>query len=540
MRQRPGESVFAGPVRSSRISRQQLLIQEPAPGTLCIRNIGKRRLLHQGRLVNEVEVSQGDVIEIEQQLVLLCTQRPAVLPVQPDAPGGCAPEFGDADAHGIIGESCAVWTLRRQLAAAAAQDTHILVQGPSGAGKELVARAIHSLSPRRQRPLVARSAATIPETLIDAEFFGSARHYPNTGAPERPGLIGEADGSYLFLDEIGELPVALQTRLLRVLDQGEYQRLGESRQRLANFRLLAATNRPLEVLRHDVLARFAVRLGLPGLDARPEDIPLIARGLLRRMAAGMPSLAQRFFSNARMDGHPRLSPSLVTALVRHPFETHIRELEYLLRRCIEVSAGSVITPCPELGASTPRSEPEQAVEVRHHTPGPHIARPPVSTPREPASREHLERQIFTDEERHLLGLQRQHRFNMSACGRDPEYPGVRQTAERHIRILLAKALFALDWQVAPAVALVGGAQGAAAFATLNDESCARVQQKLERFLESLNEKLPVQKGAEASLQDTLRDAYGVDSIHVLRVATALEEGRLASRPRPGPDSPTDP
>src|SRR5205807_1302663 len=125
-----------------------------------------------------------------------------------------------------------------------------------GCGKELVAQGIHALSSRRARKIVSRNAATFPDTLVDAELFGNAPNYPNQGMPERAGLIGEADGSTLFLDELGELPEALQTRLLRVLDSGEYQRLGDSRRRSASFRFVAATHRSLEKLREDVAARL--------------------------------------------------------------------------------------------------------------------------------------------------------------------------------------------------------------------------------------------------------------------------------------------
>src|SRR5262249_8174942 len=144
---------------------------------------------------------------------------------------GPADPFGMGDRFGIVGESAAAWHLRAAIAFVAAQSAHVLITGASGTGKELVARAIHAASERAARPMVARSAGTFPETLVDAELFGSARGYPNAGMPERTGLFGEADGSTLFFDEIGEVPESLQSHLLRVLDSGEYHRLGESRQR---------------------------------------------------------------------------------------------------------------------------------------------------------------------------------------------------------------------------------------------------------------------------------------------------------------------
>src|SRR5262249_49824490 len=156
----------------------------------------------------------------------------------------------------------------------AARAGHVLLVGPSGCGKELAAQAIHARSTRASRKLVSRNAATLPPGLIDAELFGNVANYPNAGMAERPGLIGEADGSTLFLDEIGELPETLQAHLLRVLDEGgEYQRLGDARRRKSDLRLVAATNRSIDELKPDLAARLPLRVALHGLDERPEDIP---------------------------------------------------------------------------------------------------------------------------------------------------------------------------------------------------------------------------------------------------------------------------
>src|SRR6185295_18995653 len=113
----------------------------------------------------------------------------------------------------------------------------------------LVARALHSRSGMSK--LTSRNAATLPEALVEAELFGNLKNYPNPGMPERPGLIGAADGGCLFLDEFAELPQPAQAHLLRALDQGEYQRLGDATVRHARFRLIAATNRPESALRRD-------------------------------------------------------------------------------------------------------------------------------------------------------------------------------------------------------------------------------------------------------------------------------------------------
>src|SRR5262249_46773968 len=148
-----------------------------------------------------------------------------------------------------------------ELGMIAPRSGHVIVFGTSGTGKELVAAALHGLS-GRSGAFVARNSVTLPEALVDAELFGNLKGYPNPGMPDRAGLVGAAHGGSLFLDEFGELPLSAQAHLLRVLDAGEYQRLGETGVRRADFRLLAATNRAESAFRQDVLARFDFRLKL--------------------------------------------------------------------------------------------------------------------------------------------------------------------------------------------------------------------------------------------------------------------------------------
>jgi two-component system nitrogen regulation response regulator GlnG/two-component system response regulator HydG len=190
---------------------------------------------------------------------------------------------------------------------------------------------------------VARNAATFPAGLIDAELFGNAKNYPNPGTAERDGLIGEADGTTLFLDEIGELPATLQAHLLRILDhKGEYQRLGESRVRCADLRVVAATNRAVTDLKHDFAARFTLKIEIPSLSARAADVPLLVRHLLARVAAGNDEVRQRF-CEAR-DGAilPRVAPGLVDRLLRHPFRTNTRELAQILWQALAESRGDTV------------------------------------------------------------------------------------------------------------------------------------------------------------------------------------------------------
>ena len=228
----------------------------------------------------------------------------------------------------------------------------MLLLGPSGTGKELAARAIHGLSSRRAKIFVSRNASTLPEGIVDAELFGNAKGYPNHGMPERLGLLGEADESTLFLDEIGDLPERLQVHLLRALDDGgEYQRLGESRTRRSSFRLVAATNRPLDSLKHDFLARFTHRITLPSLDERRDDVPLVVRALLLRAAHADASIAKRFFEIR--DGalaEARIAPELVTRLLRHRFSGNVRELDRLLWLAIGTTREPYLHLTPEVAA----------------------------------------------------------------------------------------------------------------------------------------------------------------------------------------------
>lgn len=318
--ERPGRPRVL-PLSAPGLSRQQLRVRARGDH-LRVQCIGKLPMRVHGREVSEAEVAPGEVIELSRELLILCEEREPLVPGDREPPFA----FGMPDPHGWVGEGSAAWLLRDEIALAAGGPNHVLVTGPSGAGKELLARAIHALSPRASGPFVARNAATLPHGIIDAELFGNAKNYPNSGMRERAGLFGEADSGTLFLDEIGELPEELQAHLLRVLDQGEYHRLGEDRARRVDVRVVAATNRDVASLKHDFAARLKVRVSVPGLSERRADIPLLARVLLRELAKNAPAVRERFFDA----DEPRIAPELVSALLAHEWTAHVRELEGLL------------------------------------------------------------------------------------------------------------------------------------------------------------------------------------------------------------------
>jgi DNA-binding NtrC family response regulator len=314
---RPSGFEALAPLAWRKLSRVQLRLRVNASAPLDVENLGRCQLFHNGIETRSASVRPGDVLQLGSRLLLLCVRRSERLPVPAET---YRPhEFGTPDQNGIVGESPAIWKLRQQLAYTASRTGHVLIRGESGTGKELVARAIHALSECADKPIVARNAATIPESIADAELFGNVKDYPNVGMPARLGLIGEADGTTLFLDEFAELPAAVQPRLLRVLDDGEYQRLGSARAIRSDFRLVAATNRPDSALKHDLLARFRFRINVPDLGARREDVPFLVRHLLDTIREqGAP------------DASVVLSCEQMAECVRKAYRANVRELEGMI------------------------------------------------------------------------------------------------------------------------------------------------------------------------------------------------------------------
>jgi len=229
----------------------------------------------------------------------------------------------------IIGESPAVRELLTTLDRIAPAEASVLITGESGTGKELVARALHYSGPRADAPFVAINCAAIPESLFESELFGHTRGAFTGAVAARPGVFESAHGGTVFLDELGEMPLSMQPKLLRVIETGEVTRLGSTEARKINFRLVAATNRKLsdEVaagrFREDLLYRVRVfNLNIPPLRDRPEDLPPLVSHHLAFLAA--------------RDRRPTpvISPRALEKLLRHRWPGNVRELLNVLERAM--------------------------------------------------------------------------------------------------------------------------------------------------------------------------------------------------------------
>jgi DNA-binding NtrC family response regulator len=224
---------------------------------------------------------------------------------------------------GMIGNSAAMHRVYHMTQLVARRDTTVLILGESGTGKDLVAQAIHNLSPRRSNPFVVINCAAIPEPLLEAELFGYTKGAFTGAVQSRIGRIHAAQGGTLFLDEIGELPLGLQSKLLRFLEQGEVQRLGSSDSFKVDVRVVAATNSNLRKLveehqfREDLYYRLAIfPIDLPLLKDRMEDLPALATSFLNR------------FSSHRVS----LSPEATFHLLQHGWPGNVRELRNVIER----------------------------------------------------------------------------------------------------------------------------------------------------------------------------------------------------------------
>ena len=253
----------------------------------------------------------------------------------------------------VIGDSALLRLVLEQAELVAPTDATVLIQGETGTGKELVARAIHRLSARRDRAFVKLNCAAVPATLLENELFGHEQGAFTDASAQTIGRFELAHGGTLFLDEVGEIPLELQSKFLRVLQEQEFERLGGTRTIHVDIRLVAATNRDLAAMvagrefRSDLYYRLNVfPIVNPPLRERPEDVPVLARYFMDKFAA-------------RMQKRVMTIPSItLNAMCKYDWPGNIRELEHLVERAVILSRGSTLEiPLDELRARTATAAP---------------------------------------------------------------------------------------------------------------------------------------------------------------------------------------
>jgi DNA-binding NtrC family response regulator len=272
-----------------------------------------------------------------QHASVLTKNVPAITPMRTDAISLDEPKAIERLPE-LIGNAACMLEVSRRVRLVAARMTPVLIEGPTGSGKELVAEALHRLSNRSRKPFVAINCAAIPEALLEAELFGHTKGAFTGAVQGRIGRIESADGGTLFLDEIGEMPLALQSKLLRFVESSELQRVGENETVKVDVRIVAATHRPLAdhtktgTFRADLYYRLAVFLiRTPSLVEHAQDLPLLVDHFLQKMGREAPL--------------KRIDQSAVAKLAAHDWPGNVRELEHVLERAaILAGDDAVLTP----------------------------------------------------------------------------------------------------------------------------------------------------------------------------------------------------
>jgi formate hydrogenlyase transcriptional activator len=267
----------------------------------------------------------------------------------------------------MVGQSAALLTLLQKVERVAGTDATVLVSGETGSGKELIARALHSSGPRKHRPLVKVNCGAVPASLLESELFGHVKGAFTGAIDRRVGRFELADGGTLFLDEIGELPLDTQVKLLRVLQEQEFEPVGSSKTLRVDVRIIAATNRNLaeEVragrFRSDLFFRLnVVPLTVPPLRERPADVPLLVTYFLSRFA-------KKF--GRKIDG---VSRETMDRLTRYSWPGNIRELQNIVERAVVLSTGPLLQVDADVlpladAVTAPPQEPDTRLYEPHGT-----------------------------------------------------------------------------------------------------------------------------------------------------------------------------
>lgn len=269
---------------------------------------------------------------------------PAVAPCTSRIPAGAEQPSAPVAAERLpelVGNAACMLEVSRRVRLVAPRTTPVLIEGPTGSGKELVAEAVHRLSSRSRKPFVALNCAAIPEALLEAELFGHTRGAFTGAVQGRVGRIEAADGGTLFLDEIGELPLALQSKLLRFVECGELQRVGDNERVKVDVRIVAATHRKLAQMastgtfRSDLYYRLAVFLiRTPALAEHSQDVPLLVEHFLSKLGREMPV--------------KRIDAGALARLTSHDWPGNVRELEHVLERAMILAGDAPVVTGSEI------------------------------------------------------------------------------------------------------------------------------------------------------------------------------------------------
>jgi DNA-binding NtrC family response regulator len=289
--------------------------------------------------------------QVNSALAEAARQSTRILPVEVRLPAAAGPVRVDPPAGAqqpavthlpeLIGNAPCMLEVSRRIRLVAPRSTPVLIEGPTGSGKELVAEALHRLSMRSRKPFVAINCAAIPEALLEAELFGHTRGAFTGAVQGRTGRIEAADGGTLFLDEIGEMPLALQSKLLRFVECGELQRIGDNETVKVDVRIIAATHQALAhqtqtgTFRSDLYYRLAVFLiRTPALAEHEQDLPLLVDHFLHRMGRETPM--------------KRVDPAALAKLSLHDWPGNVRELEHVLERAAILAGDSSVLTASEI------------------------------------------------------------------------------------------------------------------------------------------------------------------------------------------------
>ncbi len=318
-----------------------LLSANGTPAAECPRGPYRQELLYALQRIQDGDTVISNAAPVRALPGELADARPKMLELPQPAlasPQSCAPAERLPE---LVGNAECMIEVSRRVRLVAPRLTPVLIEGPTGTGKELVAEALHRLSARSRKPFVAINCAAIPGELLEAELFGHTRGAFTGAVQGRVGRIEAADGGTLFLDEIGELPLGLQSKLLRFVECGELQRVGDNETVKVDVRIIAATHRPLAqqtttgAFRSDLYYRLAVFLiRTPALADHAEDLPLLVDHFLAKLGREMPV--------------KRIDQGVLAKLAAHNWPGNVRELEHVLERAVILAGDAPLLTAAEI------------------------------------------------------------------------------------------------------------------------------------------------------------------------------------------------